>query len=132
VDDLIAISRIYWDLGSYEVSQKILKSILPRTKTAEQRVMINASLGRFFKKMGHSNEAIQYWQEAAENGDAAACIELAMYYEHSIKDYSTALHWCEKGLQASKNGDKNPASSRFLISTQKRMTRLQFKRSNHV
>jgi len=132
VDDLIAISRIYWDLGSYEVSQKILNSLLPRTKTTEQRIVINASLGRFFKKIGHSNEAVQYWQEAAENGDANACIELAMYYEHSVKDCLTALQWCEKGLQAAKNGEKSPANSRYLINIQKRMTRLQFKRSSHV
>jgi hypothetical protein len=132
VDDLIAISRIYWDLGSYEVSQKILNSLLPRTKTTEQRIVINASLGRIFKKIGRSNEAVRYWQEAAENGDAAACIELATYYEHSTKDCSTALQWCEKGLQAAKNGEKGSANSRYLINIQKRMTRLQFKRSNHV
>ena len=129
VEDLIAISRIYWDLGSFETSQKILQATLPRVHRPDQNAIINSSLGRYYKKIGCSHESVKYWQAAANKGDTAACIELAMYYEHTVKNLPVALQWCEKALMVTNNRENSLINKRVLKDLQKRIYRLQHKRS---
>jgi hypothetical protein len=128
VNDLIAISRIYWDLGSSDTSASILEAALLRVREIEQKILVNSLLGQYYKKLGSSNKAVAHWQVAAQNGDALACIELAMFYEHQVRDYSEAMGWTEKALIFCNNGN----NKRLLTDLQKRLNRLQHKRRNDV
>lgn len=132
VNDLIAIGRIYWDLGSLETSVKIFQSILPRLRDGEQKVLVNSMLARYYKRVGILDKSIGHWQAAGQMGDISACIELAMYYEHKIKDYSQASHWCEKALEIYYTGVNNISQPRQLLSLRKRLVRLQQKRRKDV
>jgi len=131
MDDLIAISRVYWEIGSLDTSVRILLSSIGRIRNREHKSMVNAMLGTYYKKSGIRPQALAYWSEAAKNGDVNSAIELAMYYEHTVKDASTALEWCNICLENSRCGN-NSTSSRFNSDLQKRMTRLQMKRSRDV
>ena len=132
VDDLIAISRIYWDLGSYETSASILQSTLLHAVDAKQQISVNSLLGKYYKKIGDLQRSQNYWKFAAENGDISAGIELAMYYEHTKKDPSMALEWCEKALVVCHTGENNANNAKYIMDLHKRIKRLQQKRRNDV
>lgn len=132
VDDLIAISRIYWDLGSYETSASILQSTLLHAVDAKQQISVNSLLGKYYKKIGDLQRSQNYWKFAAENGDISAGIELAMYYEHTKKDPSMALEWCEKALVFCNTGENNANNAKYIMDLHKRIKRLQQKRRNDV
>ena len=59
-------------------------------------IELNNRLGCIYKKQSQSDKAVNLWKNNAENGDYAACIELAKYYEHEAKDTKTALLWTQK------------------------------------
>jgi len=132
IDDLIAISRIYWDLGSYETSASILQSTLLHAVDAKQQISVNSLLGKYYKKIGDLQRSQNYWKFAAENGDITAGIELAMYYEHTKKDPSMALEWCEKALVFCNTGENNANNAKYIMDLHKRIKRLQQKRRNDV
>lgn len=126
VNDLIAISRIYWELGSVDVSLQILNAILPRIHEQNQVVTVNTMLGTYYKKIKVLDKSVDHWEIAAEKGDISSCVELSMYYEHVLKDYTKALDWCEKAfLCYDNNGVKKSDLS-------KRLKRLENKRRIHV
>ncbi len=50
-------------------------------------------LAAIHKKELDWNQALLIWEEMADGGDIAACIELAKYYEHTIRDYPEAIRW---------------------------------------
>ncbi len=131
VNDLIAISRIYWDLGSLETSASILRAALPRTQEPDQKMVINSLLGLYHKRIGLINNSIEHWQVAAQNGDLQSCIELAMFYEHQVKDYSIAEDWCKKALVYCYDGINNK-NNKMRTALQKRLNRLQHKRRTNV
>ncbi len=131
VDDLIAISRVYWEIGSLDSSVRILQSSIGRMRTREHKSLVYALLGTYYKKTGIRSQAIAYWSEAATNGDVNSAKELAMYYEHTEKDASAALEWCNICLENSRGGNIS-TSPRFNSDLQKRMKRLQMKRSRNV
>lgn len=131
VDDLIAISRVYWDMGSIDTSIFILHSTLERIRGREQTAMAYSMLGTHYKKLGVLTQAVMCWKEAALHGDANSAIELAMYYEHIVKDATTALEWCTICTEISGGATLN-ANSRFNRELIKRINRLQHKRSNNV
>lgn len=132
IDDLIAISRIYWDLGSYETSASILQSTLLHAVDAKQQISVNSLLGKYYKKIGDLQRSQNHWKFAAENGDITAGIELAMYYEHTKKDPSMALEWCEKALVFCNTGENNANNAKYIMDLHKRIKRLQQKRRNDV
>lgn len=131
VNDLIAIGRIYWDLGSLETGVNIIRATLPRVKDPDQKTAVNSLLGQYYKKIQLTEKSIEHWEAAAKNGDVPSCVELAMYFEHQVKDYNTALVWCEKAISYGSIG-VNFVDSKMITDLQKRLTRLQQKRRNNV
>jgi TPR repeat protein len=58
--------------------------------------------------------AIQLWQKAAEYGHLAACIELSKYYEHRERNYTEALDWARKALDAIEYSGQNMYSVKAI------------------
>lgn len=131
-NDLIAISRIYWELGSHEVAWSILQHSKTRQLNREQTSSVFSMLGKFYKNNHDYSEAAKNWEIAANNGDPYACIELAKYKEHIIHDIESALEWCEKCKQTLDKTYNPPISMGFQTELEKRITRLQMKGKNHV
>lgn len=131
-NDLIAISRIYWELGSHEVAWDILQHCKSRKLNQEQTRSVFSMLGKFYKNNHDYSEAAKNWEIAAHNGDPYACIELAKYKEHIIRDIENALEWCEQCKQTMDQTFNPPISMGFQKELEKRITRLQMKGMNHV
>jgi len=88
------------------------------------------------KKSGQLTEAERLWKEVAEAGSIQhkkiACIELAKYYEHKIKNYHLALSYAGKAkeLQEAFLREDVRETDRFLQETKRRITRLSQKIEN--
>ena len=99
--DLAAIARLYEEMGMLEEAvdlyeQSLNLGDLPEPfflKTMERY----ASLRR---RQQDWDKAVQIWQKAAEYGHMAACIELSKYYEHRERNFTEALDWARKALDA--------------------------------
>lgn len=130
--DLIAISRIYWDLQSYETALTILMECNERKLNREQKKDINALIGQYYKLFDGLEVAVDYWKSAAESGDAASHIELAMYYEHKVHDINTAITWSRKCAELIENSKNLQLSLTFKNDLLKRIKRLEKKRSKNV
>jgi hypothetical protein len=61
-------------------------------------------IAKLYKKHGQIGQSVKLWQLYTERRGGRATsslepfIELSMYYEHREKDYKTALHYAEEGL----------------------------------
>ena len=131
-NDLISISRVYWDMGYYDIASKILQSSRTRKLNTEQLKTSNSLLGLYYKKMGNNQEAVQYWEIAAANGDPNASVELAKFYEHQKRDVSAAMFWCEKCSELLDNDPKSVLTGNLRKELEKRILRLKMKERNNV
>ena len=131
-DDLFAISRVYWDLGSHDIAEKISQRILNRELTSAQLLSANAMLGQYHKLKKSLPKALTHWEIAAAQGDPYACVELAKYYEHKQCDFLIALVWCEKCSTILKQSPKTVVPLTFQRDLERRITRLQLKGKNNV
>jgi TPR repeat protein len=50
------------------------------------------------KRRGDLDEAVRWWEKAAEQGHIYAHVELAKHYEHRIKDFVEAQKWSQAAL----------------------------------
>lgn len=131
-DDLLAISRVYWDLGSHDIAVKISQRLLARELTSTQLLSANAMLGQYYKLNNSLPEAIIHWEIAASQGDPYACVELAKHYEHKQRNYSIALQWCEKCAIILNQNTKKAVPFTFRRELDRRITRLKKKGNENV
>ncbi|NMB87093.1 MAG: tetratricopeptide repeat protein [Chloroflexi bacterium] len=116
--DLIAIGRLYEELGHFEraigLYESGLNAGLPRPfylQTLQRYALI-------YRKQGRWEEAVQLWQKAAEFEQIDACIELAKYYEHQQRDDDTALLWTQRAIGYLSRPALPPGSSTGLLKTE--------------
>jgi len=57
----------------------------------------NHQLGLIYRRAENWTNAISCWMQAAVS-NPSSCIELAKYYEHQVRDYNEAEHWCKFAL----------------------------------
>jgi hypothetical protein len=81
------------------------------------------------KRCGDRQAAAVLWERAAREGDELALRELAMHWEHRLRDYSAALELVEGALESF--GDQHtPRSRRFAADFARRRDRLRRKLSS--
>ncbi|MGB8657908.1 MAG: ribonuclease H-like domain-containing protein [Candidatus Zixiibacteriota bacterium] len=100
-EDLFSLSRIHYDLGDYQSSERCLRQTLSEELPPEWRQLIHVSLGSVYKKMGLMEKAQEAWHEIVDGGfpfSISACEELAKYYEHRRREYHRALFFVEKAM----------------------------------
>lgn len=96
--DIAAIARLYEDLGRLEEAASLYEVSL--SSGLPESFFIN-TLERFAhlrRKQGNSEQAAVLWTKAAEHGYLTAFVELSKHCEHTLKDYSSALTWIQKGV----------------------------------
>ncbi len=88
--DVIAIAKLFEDLKAWDDAAKLyehgLRAALPEADFAKA-VKRLAVLQR---RRGDIEEALKWWQQAAQDGHIYAHVALAKYYEHKAKDYALA------------------------------------------
>jgi uncharacterized protein YprB with RNaseH-like and TPR domain len=98
--DQIAIGKLYADLGYLDKAAEIYQHGLAHDDLQEtDYVQALEQLSFIHKRRGDQEAALDLWEQAAQNGQIYAHIELAKVYEHKLQDYEEAIHWTENAIQ---------------------------------
>ena len=95
--DIAAIARLYEELGRLEDAAVLYEMSI---SSGMPEIFYINTLERFAhlrRKQGQLDQAVMLWGKAVEHGHLESCVELAKHFEHSRKDFDTALVWIEKG-----------------------------------
>lgn len=97
--DLIAIARLYDQTGrraqAVDLYEHALTLGLPKPFFI-QTLYRYAELAR---RDGNWVQAVELWQKTSEFHEIPACIELAKYYEHHLRNYGSAKEWTRKAQE---------------------------------
>jgi uncharacterized protein YprB with RNaseH-like and TPR domain len=126
--DLYGVAKLFERAGDATRSAALLEKALDgrRGLSAETSLAARKKLSHHFKKSKNWDKALPFWQEmaAAEDVDCDCFHELAIYFEHTAKDYDEAIRVATEGLAVSKG--KSPAAEKDF---EKRIARLRDKKA---
>jgi len=93
--------KIYERRGEIEQAIHCYRSALEDSLSAHRKNVIHSKLAMLYKKTAHWNEAVHLWEKQIHQLSLFSLepyVELAKYYEHQAKDYSTALNYVQLAL----------------------------------
>lgn len=127
--DYFSIGQLFNDIELTEIAEKIfIECIKGNTLSPEMHIAALKTLASIYKHQERHESALDFWQVASKMGDFEASIELAKYYEHHLRDYSTALSWTETAhFILSKREYHQYQDKQFLKDISKRKDRLNQK-----
>ncbi len=96
--DLFGAAKILEKTGELDRSAQFIRKALKSGLSGEVSVLAKRKLASYFKKNQEWEEAFRLWQEMAPLQQLSCFRELAMYFEHRIKDYIRAKRISEEGL----------------------------------
>ena len=97
--DVIALARLYEDLGQWETAARLFERGLQMSLNEADFWKAVGRLSVLQKRRGDFEEAIRLWEKAASEGHIYAYVELAKYYEHRQRDVKSALKWTKAALK---------------------------------
>jgi uncharacterized protein YprB with RNaseH-like and TPR domain len=120
--DVVSLARVLERAQLYDRSEAEYKRAL---ECAEGPLRRQALLRLAFraKRAGDFEVAVALWQEAAEDGAAEACRELAVHHEHRTRDLAAALAAAERGLRLVR-AQVEPAQRRMAVGFRQRRERI--------
>jgi len=96
--DLIAIAKLYEDLGHYARAIKLYEEGLKAGLPEEFYVQTLMRFAQLYRRQSKWEEAVGLWQQASHYQSFEACVELAKFYEHRARDYTKAHTWALMAL----------------------------------
>lgn len=105
-EELYRLGLWYDKLRKPELMEKAWQVLLSRPY--QEKVAYLNSIASLYKKKKDMREAVKLWEQIVKTGSGkgglaihslAPMIELAMYFEHQMRDYNQALFYTEKALQ---------------------------------
>ena len=103
--DVIALARLYEDLGQWETAARLFERGLEMRLTEDDFWKAVGRLSVLQKRRGDFEEAVRLWEKAASEGHIYAYVELAKYYEHRQRDVKSALKWTKSALKKVEHAD---------------------------
>jgi tetratricopeptide (TPR) repeat protein len=98
--DRIAIGKLYADLGYPDVAIKIYQRGLQSDDLQNEAYwQALKELSFLHKKQTNLESACQLWEQAAQNNQIYAHVELAKVFEHHRKDFSVAIQWTQAAIE---------------------------------
>jgi uncharacterized protein len=126
--DLVAIAKLYEDLGRWDQAARIYEHGLEMELDESDFAQAVQRLSILQKRRGDLDQAIRWWEQAAAEGHVYAHVELAKYYEHRQKDYTEALRWTRAALAHINEADFPPYARQYwLEELEHRVSRLERK-----
>jgi uncharacterized protein len=122
--DLFGVAKLFERAGDAARSAALLEQALAggRGLTAEVTHVARKKLSHHFKRNKDWDKALPFWQEMAAGEDVGCFRELAMYFEHTAKDYAEAVRVATEGLALAKG--KSPEAEKDF---EKRIARIKGK-----
>lgn len=98
--DLLGLSRFLQRRGEPDRAHAACSQALDLGLPAEHRPRATRELARLAKRRGEHDTAATLWLDLAADAQdgAVACEQLAIYYEHHVKDYARAIEFARCGL----------------------------------
>lgn len=97
--DLIAIAKLYEEIGRREHAISLYEHSLALGLPRPFFIQTLYRYAELARKAGDLEQAANLWQKASEYQEWSACLELAKYYEHRLRDYHGALTWTGQARQ---------------------------------
>jgi hypothetical protein len=122
-------------LGRPEAAEDAIGKLLARE--AEEAADYWLPAASFFKRRGRHQSAVLLWERFVERKRSRTAslepyVELAMYYEHRLRDYDRALFYAEQAMERARSRlaavRKAASSSGEYEALRKRVERLRLKR----
>ncbi len=99
--DLFGVAKLFESAGDTARSAALLEKALEGRLTAEVSHTARKKLSHHFKKNQDWDKAVSLWQQMGCGDQADSFRELAMYFEHKVKNYEEAIRAAEEGLAVS-------------------------------
>lgn len=103
--DVIALARLYEDLGQWETAARLFERGLEMSLAEDDFWQAVHRLSVLQKRRGDFDQALRLWEQAASEGHIYAHVELAKYYEHKQRDVKSALKWTKSALKLAGRAD---------------------------
>jgi tetratricopeptide (TPR) repeat protein len=130
--DVIAIARLYEDLGEYRQSIQLYEKGLQGDLPVQYYIDTLMRFALLHKRQKNWHEAIHLWQRAVEFDQLDACVSLAKFYEHEARDYSQAILWTTRGIDIVEKSTSVYMKALELDGLQHRLDRLHRKNSSRA
>ena len=131
-EDLISLGLFLSHLRLDQEAITVLeKSLIPSTLPETQRIQGMGHLANLYKKKKKFDKAIPLWKHiTTQEVSITPFIELAMFYEHTEKDYQEAIHWTLSAIEVISRDSTTAHSDDLLPGLNHRLSRLKKKLSN--
>ncbi len=96
--DMVAMGKLYEDLGYLDHAITLYEQGLDQGLPEEFYWKTIERFAALYKRSRTWEPAVTLWTKAANHGELYACIELAKYYEHQIRDAQSALEWTRTAI----------------------------------
>jgi len=93
--------KIHERRGDYEAALECYTTAIAADVTAHRRNQIISQMAALYKQLQRWDQAVRWWQEQIESMPIFVLEpyrELAMYYEHQVKEYERAIEFVERAL----------------------------------
>jgi len=98
--DLIAIGKLYADLGKLDIATEIYQHGLSQNDVHQEAYWkALEQLSFLHKKRDDLELAMNLWEQAAGEGQIYAHVELAKVYEHKQRNYTAAARWTQEAIE---------------------------------
>lgn len=126
--DLVAIARLYEDLGHSEMAARLYERGLAHELPGDIYWDTVRRLSFVHKRRGNISKAVVLWRQAARGNQVYAHVELAKFYEHTARDYGQAAEWTEAAIALVKSpAFPRRARQQWLADLEHRLARLHRK-----
>ena len=90
-EDIYSIGRLMESLDREVLAEQLYASEHFNSANSQELILSLLSRAGIHKRSKNYASALPLWQQACELGSGDAMLELAMYYEHTARDYQKAL-----------------------------------------
>ena len=126
--DLLSIARLFENHGLFDESTNLYKISLERDVPGDLSPKMLFRYGQICKKLSQPQMALEFWEQAYQNGDIASAIQISKYYEHDLTKYDEALQWAMNSQKLlDKNYPVNQHKAGIEKELQKRIKRLELR-----
>ena len=103
--DVIALARLYEDLGQVETAARLFERGLEMDLVEGDFWKAVGRLSVLQKRRGDYEQAVRLWEKSAAQGHVYAHVELAKYHEHQLHDIRAAIRWTKSALKCARARD---------------------------
>ena len=131
--DVIALAKLHEDLDHWDKAARLYERGLEMDLAEDDFWKAVRRLSVLQKRRGDVEEALQWWEQAAGQGHVYAHVELAMHYEHRLKDFVAARQWAAEALDIVRSDETLSTYIRdhWQEELEHRLSRLDGKISRH-